>query len=592
MDDHPADESLVDTHMTGPGRPDERPPRGHPGRLVGLGIGVLLIILAGMYATGYLLAGDKLPKNAEVGGIAIGGMDRAAAIDILTGRLRPAAERPITVIIDKKEHVIKPASAGLTVDYANSVDQAGAGRSIDPRHIWTVLTGGSSMAPVTHVDKAKLRVAVAAMAKKSDQEAKNATLAFKGAKLSTTGGRDAVTLDQPAAVKSLRKSYLVSNQVGLKTDVSEPDITNAEVDQLSKDFARPAVAAPIKIKASGAGSFEINPTMIGNSVSFPSAQGKLAWRLDATKLREQANGVIKSLGLKEPRDATVRLSGGKPALVPARNGKDISGENLAKAVRPALTKKGGERVVQVLVTDAKAEFGDDGAKKLGIKEVTGKFTTHFPYAEYRNVNLTRAAALINNTVLKPGETFSLNGVVGERTKANGFIEGYIINNGKFTKELGGGVSQSATTTYNAMFFAGLKDIEHQPHTLYIDRYPAGREATVAWPNLDLKFQNDTKYGVLVQASVHKASPGSKGSITVRMWSTKTYEIKSADATRSNYTTGTTIYDDSAACEAQAPVPGFDADYSRTFLRHGTKVKTEKFHWRYAPTNRIVCGSRS
>ena len=119
--------------------------------------------------------------------------------------------------------------------------------------------------------------------------------------------------------------------------------------------------------------------------------------------------------------------------------------------------------------------------------MTGQFTTYFPYLEYRNVNIGRAAELINGTVLKPGETFSLNGVVGERTRANGFTEGFIIQGGKFKKELGGGVSQSATTTYNAMFFAGLKDIEHQPHTLYIDRYPPGREATVAWPSLDLKF---------------------------------------------------------------------------------------------------------
>ena len=144
------------------------------------------------------------------------------------------------------------------------------------------------------------------------------------------------------------------------------------------------------------------------------------------------------------------------------------------------------------LTGAKAKFSTADAKKLGIKQVTGEFTTYFPYLPYRNVNIGRAAELINGTLLKPGEIFSLNGVVGERTAANGFTEGYIIEEGKFRKELGGGVSQSATTTFNAMFFAGLKDIQHQPHTLFIDRYPPGREATVAWPSLDLKFQNDTQ----------------------------------------------------------------------------------------------------
>ena len=100
----------------------------------------------------------------------------------------------------------------------------------------------------------------------------------------------------------------------------------------------------------------------------------------------------------------------------------------------------------------------------------------------------------------------LNGVVGERTRENGFTEGFIISNGVFKEDLGGGVSQMATTTFNAMFFAGLKDLEHKPHSFYIDRYPVGREATVAWPTVDLKFENDTPYGVLIQASVTPSTP--------------------------------------------------------------------------------------
>ncbi len=71
--------------------------------------------------------------------------------------------------------------------------------------------------------------------------------------------------------------------------------------------------------------------------------------------------------------------------------------------------------------------------------------------------------------------------MGERTAENGFTIGYVISNGVLVKDYGGGVSQMATTTFNAMFFAGLEDIEHKPHSFYIDRYPEGREATVAWP---------------------------------------------------------------------------------------------------------------
>ena len=267
----------------------------------------------------------------------------------------------------------------------------------------------------------------------------------------------------------------------------------------------------------------------------------------------------------------------------------MAAEELKKAVEPALTESGAGRTVSVELSGAKAKFSTADAKKLGVKQVTGEFTTYFPYLPYRNINIGRAAELINGTLLKPGDTFSLNGIVGERTAANGFTEGFIIKGGKFKKELGGGVSQSATTTFNAMFFAGLKDIQHQPHTLYIDRYPAGREATVAWPSLDLKFQNDTEYGVLVQAYIVKGTPSRQGSITVKMWSTKTYDkITSSALARSNFTTGRDIKDDSSDCEPMTPVQGFTVNYQRLFSNDGKVVKRENFAWRYAPTDRVRC----
>jgi vancomycin resistance protein YoaR len=317
--------------------------------------------------------------------------------------------------------------------------------------------------------------------------------------------------------------------------------------------------------------------------------GTLVPVLDEKKLRRNARPALRKIELVEPKNATVRLVNGKPKVIPAVNGTTITADNLKKAVEPVLIKPAAERKVRVQLTGDKASFSTAEAKKLRIKQVTGQFTTYFPYLPYRNINIGRAAALINGTLLKPGEIFSLNQVVGERTAANGFTEGYIIKDGRFRKELGGGVSQSATTTFNAMFFAGLKDIEHKPHGLFIDRYPVGREATVAWPSLDLKFQNDTKYGVLVQAYIVKGTPSHRGSITVRMWSTKAYDkVVATSPVKSNFTTGRVIKDDSKDCEPTSPVRGFDVRYQRLFYQNGSVVRRENFSWRYAPTNRVVC----
>jgi vancomycin resistance protein YoaR len=552
--------------------------------------GALLLVVGAVYLAGYLMAGDKLPKDAEIAGVAVGGLSTQAATDKLQAELGPRATAPIAVTAGSQQAEVSPTEAGLSLDYAASIELAGGGRSLDPRHIWRVLTGGTQTEAVVTTDQAALDASVAALAKTVDREPKDAKLSFDGDEVVQTKGKDGVALNVDDASWTIESAYLSSGgPVELPAEVTEPEITTAEVAALATSYAKPAVSGPVTLKAGAAGSFQVTAAMIGDSITFVAADGTLKPQLDADKLRKVSDAAVSKVELKKPKNATVRLVDGKPKVIAAVNGTTLSAANLAAAVEPVLTKTGKERTGDVELTGAKASFSTEDAEKLGITKVTGQFTTQFPYATYRNVNIGRAAELINNTVLKPGDTFSLNGIVGERTAKNGFVEGYIISGGKFKKELGGGVSQSATTTYNAMFFAGLKDIQHQPHTLYIDRYPPGREATVAWPTLDLKFQNNTKYGVLVQAYVKKATPSSKGSITVKMWSTKTYdEIDSSALKKSNFTTGRKITDDDPKCEPHAPVQGFTVNYSRIFRNDGKVVKTEPFRWTYAPTDRITC----
>jgi vancomycin resistance protein YoaR len=587
-DDHEVDDTLIPV----PAQPAEPSPPTRRSKvpLVLAAVATALVMLGALYAVAFLMAGDKLPRNAVISGVAVGGLDRSAAIDALTRELGPRADAPIEVTVNGEAGQVAPDDAGLSVDYAASVDAAGGGQSFDPRQIFRVLTGGSATKATVLVDETKLESAVAGLAKDADQPPRDAALAYDGTKVDQTEARPGVTVEQQAAATAIENGYLVASApIELPAAVVEPNVTDDEAGEVREKVAEPAVSAPIKVKAGAAGTFTVTPAMIAASLAFVPENSTLSPVLDAAKLRRAAEPAVKKVELTRPKDAEVRLVNGRPQVVPAVNGTGVAADDLQKSVEPALTAKGSERTVSVELTGAKAKFSTEDARKLGIKEVTGEFTTYYPYAPYRNTNIGRAAELINNTVLKPGETFSLNDIVGERTAANGFVEGYIIQGGKFKKELGGGVSQSATTTFNAMFFAGLKDVEHRPHTLYINRYPAGREATVAWPTLDLKFTNDTKYGVLVQAVRVNGSPGNRGSITVRMWSTKTYEkVVATKAVRSNFTTGRDITDDAPDCEPQAPVQGFDVSFARLFYRGGSVVERENFFWRYAPTDRIRC----
>jgi vancomycin resistance protein YoaR len=259
-----------------------------------------------------------------------------------------------------------------------------------------------------------------------------------------------------------------------------------------------------------------------------------------------------------------------------------------------VVKEAGQREMPVKATVRQAAFRTADARRLRITERVSTFTTYYPHAEYRNVNIGRAAELIDGTVLKPGETFSLNRIVGERTRQNGFTEGFVISDGVFREDLGGGVSQIATTTFNAMFFAGLKDVEHKPHSFYIDRYPVGREATVAWGSVDLRFTNDTPYGVLVTARRDRSTPSSSGSVTVSMWSTKTWDITARTGERYNFTEPKTRRLSDPECVDNEGYGGFDIDVFRTFRRPGSPkvVRNERFHTTYTPSDTVICTSPS
>jgi vancomycin resistance protein YoaR len=134
-------------------------------------------------------------------------------------------------------------------------------------------------------------------------------------------------------------------------------------------------------------------------------------------------------------------------------------------------------------------------------------------------NIHKIADIVRGHVILPGETFSVNDFVGKRTKEKGFVDAPVIYNATHDHDIGGGVSQFATTMFNAAFFAGLELTEYQSHSLVISRYPRGREATISWPAPDLKVTNSTPYGVLIWPTYDETS------LTVHLYSTHFVDVE-------------------------------------------------------------------
>ena len=371
------------------------------------------------------------------------------------------------------------------------------------------------------------------------------------------------SIDPVQARAAITAAYLADDPTAVVDLVAaQPEIDDADVRTAVNEVANPAVSGPVTL-VFGDSRVRLQPRDFAAALSFKAENGELRLHVDQQTLLRLVEQVVAADG-GTPVDATVALVDGKPEVIPAKPGVTFEPAEVTAAFTAALTQPEGEREATVSAQVEEPAFSTADAEALEIKEQVSSFTTYFPYADYRNTNIGRAMELINGTVLKPGETFSLNDTVGERTPENGFVKGFIIEDGIFKEDYGGGVSQSATTTFNAAFFAGLEDVEHKPHSFYIDRYPVGREATVAWPTVDLKFTNNTPYGVLIQAGVTPSSPSAQGVATVTMWSTKYWEITTSESARYNLTEPQTRVLRTEDCYPNTGYGGFDIDVTRHF----------------------------
>ncbi len=556
-----------------------------PGLLLGL-----LVLSGGAYAAAHFYMRDRIPADTRVNGIAVGGLTPAAAEHRLVDGLAGRAAEPLTVVADGHSATIRPAAAGFRVDVPATVARLRSSPGWEPRTMWDWLADRNRVDAVVAVNESALSRSVAAFARQVDDPPVEGAVTFADGEATPTYPLRGSLLDRPAAAGRIRSAFLhdegPDHVVRLRTRVAQPVVTKDAVSRAMDGFANPATSAPVVVRLDRR-VVRLLPQDFTSALSMQAVGAELSPHLDAARLLTALGPKMRALS-RPPVNATITVVGGRPRLAPARNGRTFDPTDVTGGFLPTLTS--AERTLRVHSIAAPPTFSTADARRLRITEQVSAFSTRFPYAAYRNTNLGRAARLIDGTIIKPGQTFSLNRTVGERTAANGFTKGYIIDDGVFTKDFGGGVSQVATTTFNAAFFAGLADVEHQAHSFYISRYPPGREATVVWPDVDLRFKNTTPYGVLVSASIERATPTRKGVMHVAMYSTKYWDITTTTSRRYDPRPFRTRHLSGAGCVPNQGSDGFDIDVHRLFRRHGSATldHRETMHTAYAPSDTVVC----
>ncbi|MDP9408021.1 MAG: VanW family protein, partial [Actinomycetota bacterium] len=329
---------------------------------------------------------------------------------------------------------------------------------------------------------------------------------------------------------------------------------------------------------------EVAPeTLAGHLALEVGESGDLAPVVDGEALHGALAGPL--AGVEQPAvDAAFETDGEAVRVVPSSPGRTLPAAALAGAVESVVLEPAPRRApVTLVVTEPERTTAE--AEALGVVERVSTFTSQHPCCQPRVRNIHRIADMLDGHLVLPGEEFSLNRVVGERTRANGFVPAPQISEGRFTDGVGGGISQFVTTMFNAVFFAGLQDVQHTPHSYYISRYPPGRESTVSYPEPDFRFRNDSEAAVLVDTAYTERS------ITVSFYGTKRYDIEAVAGPRRDVTSYRTVYDPDGDCEPMSGGNGFDITVTRVFRQGGVEVRREDFETTYKPQPRVICSPR-
>jgi vancomycin resistance protein YoaR len=334
-----------------------------------------------------------------------------------------------------------------------------------------------------------------------------------------------------------REAYLVRR--GLHITIA-PGATGRQLDTAAArqvivdslaSFSRAPVMLPVRLDTPAVTVASLSPrqrratTIISAGVTLDAGTKRLRiprWRLakllDLETMRFEGPAADAYFAKLErqvdmpARDAQFAISGSRIRVVPSQSGLTLDVPRSVAAVLAAASRP-ANRVAKLTLAESQPKRTTAQAQAMGITGIVGSYETLYGGDANRVHNVQLVAHLVDKKLIAPGATFSFNGTTGERTAAKGFQEAPVIINGELQNGLGGGICQVSTTVFNAAFDAGLPITARTNHALYISHYPLGRDATVNYPDLDLRFVNDSDHWLLLRTFV------GSGSLTVNLYGT-------------------------------------------------------------------------
>lgn len=465
------------------------------------------VVLTAWFVAARVGARDQVLAGVHVAGLPASGDDAQRLAARLASLETELASVPLMVRVAGRDFPLDPREIGFAVDEEASVRRAlaeGRGGSVVAQFAWWLRRFGApaEVELDLRVDEVELRRALDAIGERA-----LSTPPFSGGIAHRGGGpvidppRDGDALDVARSTPLLLAALVRSEREPIELPLlkRQPTTEPSALDHALSE-ARRLLAANVELTSEdGEVTLSATPAELGaalRSVVTPDGR-RVDLHFDPTAIAAWLASEKQRLEAP-PRSAEFVIDAQeRVSVLPSRPGTRISAERVAEALLLAAHSAGRHGVLPRL-TGAEPEVTTDELLARGVTGLVSRFTTHHPCCQPRVKNIHRIADMLDGLLVLPGEIVSVNATIGPRTVKNGFVEAPTIEEGEMVDSLGGGVSQFATTFFNALFYGGYDIIERQPHSFYFARYPMGHEATLSWPKPDIIFRNDTAAAMLIR----------------------------------------------------------------------------------------------
>jgi vancomycin resistance protein YoaR len=562
-----------------------------PLRRTALDLAAIWLLLAGLLAITLPVAWqfwhtNRIYTGVSVGGVPVGGLTRAAAIQRLQSDLYAYPLPPVVVDYQGKQWPLQTGQARAEADMMAAVNQAylvGRQSSLlgDTTTQLQAALFGKSVTPPLEIAPEPLRAAIQSIAATVDKAPAAARAIGSVAVPAEEGTQVNVEDTLRDVMAALQRTDLHATAVVPLTVATLAPPAAAAAENVLPQVA--AVQQPLLLRAEPAGlEIALDPAKLSQLVVATNPL-----QLDASGLRAYLESFAGQVDVP-PRDARLDFdptTGAVTVIQTSQPGRKLDVEATVEGVQSALTA--GSMQAPLALVDVAPAVDSNRVAEMGIRELVASSSTYFAGSSASRVrNIEVAADKFEGVVVPPDGIFSFNEIVRDVSSANGFEDGLVIWGDRTAVGVGGGVCQVSTTVFRSAYEGGFPIVARTNHGYVVDWYgEPGMDATIFTPYVDFQFRNDTGAYLLLDPVVDSAN----GVMTFNFYGTAPNrtvtvskpEIKDVKAPKPPQY----VVDESLAAGAKKQVDwekeGMTVTVTRTIVEDGT-TRTDTLASSYEP----------